>query len=135
MLNLKSHPKTAVCDFLAERLAQSSKTQREIATECGFEYPNIIAMFKMGTTKIPLIHVGPLAKALDADPAHFLRVVMTEYMPETWDGIENIMHGCILTANELELVRLFRTATDDKDPHPSALHVSPDGVFTLETQE
>lgn len=129
----QSHPQTTVCDFIAERLAQSDKTQREIANECGFDNPNIITMFKTGATKIPLNRIGTLAKALDADPAHLLRLVMTEYMPDTWESIENIMHGSVLTANELDLVRRFRSATGDKDPQPVAFNLSPGSVFTLVT--
>lgn len=53
--------RTTVADFIADRLAESDKTQREIAEECGFEKPNIITMFKNGTTKLPLNRIGPLA--------------------------------------------------------------------------
>ena len=80
----KSAPiRTTVADFIADRLAESDKTQREIAQECGFEKPNIITMFKQGATKIPLNRIGALAKAIDVDPAHLLRLAMKEYMPET----------------------------------------------------
>lgn len=128
-----SHPQTTVCDFIADRLAHSDKTQREIANECGFDNPNIITMFKTGATKVPLSRIGTLAKALNADPAHLLRLVMTEYMPDTWESIENIMHGSVLTANELDLVRRFRSATGDQDPQPVAFNLSPGSVFTLVT--
>ena len=39
--------RTTVADFIADRLADSDKTQREISEECGFETPNIITMFKI----------------------------------------------------------------------------------------
>jgi len=107
--------RVTVADFIADCLADSDKTQREIAQECGFEQPNIITMFKNGATKLPLNRIGALAKALDADPAHLLRLVMCEYMPDTWDAIESILHSTVLTANELELVRAYRTVTGDSD--------------------
>ncbi len=115
----KSTPiRTTVADFIADRLAESDKTQREIAQECGFEKPNIITMFKNGSTKVPLNRIGPLAKAIGADPAHLLRLVMQEYLPDTWEAIEDILKSTVLTANELDLVRKFRDVTGDNDAAP-----------------
>ena len=70
----KASTNITIADFIADRLAESDKTQREIAAECGFDKPNIITMFKNGSTKVPLNRIGALAKALDADPAHMLRL-------------------------------------------------------------
>lgn len=105
-----------VAEFITDRLAQSEKTQREIAQECGFEHPNIISMFKNGTTKVPVTRIGALAKALDVDPVHLLRLVMREYLPETWQCIEELLQSTLLTANELAMVRSYREATGDRDP-------------------
>jgi transcriptional regulator with XRE-family HTH domain len=106
---------TSVAEFIAERLAAIDKTQRQIATECGLENPNVITMFKQGLTKLPLNRIGPLAKALDVDPAHLLRLAMLEYMPDTWAAIENVMQSTLLSANEFELIRAYRAATGDSD--------------------
>jgi len=110
--------RTSVADFIADRLAESNKTQREIAEECGFEKANIITMFKNGSTKVPLNRIGPLAKAIGADPAHLLRLVMQEYLPDSWGAIEDILQSTVLTANELDLVRKFRDVTGDNDAIP-----------------
>lgn len=119
----KSTPiRTTVADFIADRLAESDKTQREIAQECGFEKPNIITMFKNGSTKLPMNRIGPLAKALDVDPAHLLRLAMCEYLPDTWDAIEDIMQSTVLTANELKLVRAYREVTGDSDAEAAVIN-------------
>lgn len=118
-----------IADFIADRLAESDKTQREIAAECGFETPNIITMFKKGSTKVPLNRIGVLAKALDADPAHMLRLAMREYMPDTWEHIEDALHSTLLTANELKLVRAYREATGNADPE--ALVINRDSVIAV----
>lgn len=107
---------TTIADLIADLLADSDKTQREIAAECGFEKPNIITMFKKGSTKVPLNRIGTLAKALNADPAHMLRLAMREYMPDTWESIEETLNSTLLTANELKLIRAYREATGDADP-------------------
>jgi transcriptional regulator with XRE-family HTH domain len=104
-----------VAEFIADHLAQSDKTQRQVAQEIGFDNPNVISMFKKGTLKLPINRIEALAKALDADPIHLLRLVMLENLPESWAAIENIMQSTVLTANELELVRAFREVTGDAD--------------------
>ena len=106
---------TSVAEFIAERLAVIDKTQRQIADECGLENANVITMFKQGSTKLPLNRIGPLAKALDVDPAHLLRMTMLEYMPDTWSAVEDVMQSTLLTANELDLIRAYRAATGDSD--------------------
>lgn len=121
--------RTTVADFIADRLAECDKTQREIAAECGFEKPNIITMFKNGSTKVPLNRIGPFAKAIGADPAHLLRLAMHEYFPDTWQEIEDIMQTTVLTANELELVRRFREVTGDNDAVP--LVINRDAVIAI----
>ncbi len=122
-------PATTVADFIADRLAESGKTQRQVAEECGFEFPNIITMFKKGQTKLPLDRIGPLAKALNADPAYLLRLAIMEYMPSTWASIEETLNGMILTANELELVRSYRQVTGGSDA--KAVVVDRDTVLAL----
>ena len=104
-----------VAEFLADRIADIDKTQRDIANECGFEHPNIITMFKNGQTKLPINRIATLAKAIDVDPVHLLRLVMLDYLPELWGSIESIMQSTLLTANELEMVRAFREVTVDCD--------------------
>ena len=104
-------PRLTVAEFIADKLAATDKTQRQVAEECGFDHPNVITMFKQGLTKLPINRIESLAKALDADPVHLLRLVMLQYMPETWETVENIMKSTVLSANELELVRAFREVT------------------------
>ena len=104
-----------VAEFLADRIAAVDKTQRQISQECGFDNPNIITMFKKGQTKLPINRIALLAKALEVDPVHLLRLVMLEYIPDLWESIENIMKSTVLTSNELELVRAFREVTGEND--------------------
>lgn len=113
----KTEDNMTVAEYLVEKIAESGKTQRAIAEECGFENPNIISMFKKGETRVPLNRIEPLAYALNVDPAQLLRLVMLEYMPRTWDSIEWIMRGSIMTESELRVVSMYRQlrATTDMD--------------------
>lgn len=113
----KTEDNMTVAEYLSEKIAESGKTQRAIAEECGFESPNIITMFKKGDTRLPLNRIEPLASALNVDSARLLRLVMLEYMPRTWDMIEWTMKGAVLTESELRLVSMYRQlrATTDMD--------------------
>ena len=105
-----------VAVFLAQRIEDSGKSEREIAEETGYEQPNMISMFKQGLAKIPISKVASLANALGIDPAHFLRMVMRVYMPETWDALDRVIGSAILTRNELEMLTCYRRVTGDTDP-------------------
>src|SRR3569832_557583 len=118
-----------VAEFIADRLADIDLSFRVVVVVCGFETPNVITMFKKGQMKVPLDRVGSLAKALDADPAHLLRLSLQEYLPQTWNAIEEILHSTVLTKNELELVRKFRQVTGDSVAQ--AMGVDRDAVLSI----
>lgn len=43
---------------------------------------------------------------------------MKGYLPETWEAIESVVKGTLLTANELELIRKYREISDNTDALP-----------------
>jgi transcriptional regulator with XRE-family HTH domain len=109
-------PRTpTVVQILTTRLAACGKTQREIATEIGYDKANIISMFKQGITKVPVNKAPALARALGIDPAYFLRVVMNQYEPEAWAVIDRVTGGCVLSDNERNLLRQYRRAAGGHD--------------------
>jgi hypothetical protein len=108
-------PKTTVAQYLEQQIALSEKSQREIAAECGYERPNILTMIKQGDTKLPLNKVGLMAKALGVDPIHLLRLTMSEYMPETWGVLEELIGEQLVSEKEMTLIHLARDVTDGVD--------------------
>ena len=108
--------KITVAGFLTAKINESSKTQREIAAEVGYDAPNIITMFKNGDTKLPLTIVGPIAMALDVDPVYLLRLVFSEYFPETFSAVEHALNTTIVTENERKMLDSFRHLTEGRDP-------------------
>ena len=109
-------PKMTVAQYLTIKINESGKTQKEIATEIGYDAANVITMFKQGLTKLPLNTVGPIARALKVDPAYLLRLVFREYLPETFDAVEHALGTTIVTENERKLLDQFRQSTDNADP-------------------
>lgn len=105
----------SVAEFINHQIRVSGKSQAEIASELGYPNQNIITMFKQGRTRIPPDKVGQLAKALEIDPALFLKKVMGEYMPETLAALQNILDGLQLTQNERELIAAYRRTAKGKD--------------------
>lgn len=111
----RQRPQVKFNEFLANQIAISGKQQNEIASELGYDKPNIITMFKKGQTKVPIEKVPALAKAIGVDQAFLLRMAMNEYMPETMRAIEKVF-GTILTDNEEDIVKGLRSLTDNADP-------------------
>lgn len=114
-------PKTplTVAAYLTQQLALCDKPQTEIAADCGYPNPNIIAMFKSGKTKVPLVAIHPLSKSLGIDPGYFLRLAMTEYMPEAWEALESILQSSpLVTRDEVELIRIIRDGADGRPIDP-----------------
>lgn len=102
--------KVTVAEYLEAQINMCGKSQKQIAEEAGFPKPNIITMFKKGDTKLPLEKVGRFAKAIEVDPIHLFKLCMAEYQPETWNEIQKMFGQPVLTANELEILEIIRSA-------------------------
>lgn len=90
-------------------------SQNDVAHALGYDKPNVVSMFKRGSTKVPLDKIPALAKALGADPALLLRFGLEQY----WLGqiqMINEIFGRIVTRNEYELIEAFREVTNHSDP-------------------
>ena len=103
--------KITAAEFLAQAMDLSGKTQRDIATEAGWERPNVISMMKQGVTKIPVERVPALAKACGVDPALMIQIVMQEYQPELWRTLVSTL-GEPLTEDEKQNLEEYRAQRD-----------------------
>lgn len=98
----------SVAEFIELQIESSGLRQAEIAEACGFEKPNVITMIKQGKTKLPLAKIGPMARVLNVDPILLFKMVISEYLPETWDAIEALYGQPPLTENELAVLKAVR---------------------------
>ena len=112
---VKPASKSELANFISAQIDICQYSQKEISEMLGYAKPNIITMFKQGITKVPIDKVGPFAEALGVDPVKMLRMAMLEYMPGTWDAIQDVI-GYAVTRNEREIVDLYRDETNDVDP-------------------
>lgn len=107
---LKNKPRN-VAEYIEWQINLCGKSQLEIAEICGFDKPNVITMIKQGKTKLPLAKIAKMAKALEVDPAHLLRLCMEEYMPEAWLVVSDIIDRPTVSETEFEFVREIRKSS------------------------
>jgi hypothetical protein len=106
-----------VARFIGQQIAISGVSQRAIATACGYSNANMITMIKKGATKLPLNKVAHMARALNADPVHLLRLAISEYEPETWSVIVRILGTRVsVTDAEVCLLELVRAEGHGRTP-------------------
>lgn len=115
MTKVSAKPKITVAQYLSAQIDMSGKSQKQIAEEIGYPKPNVITMFKQGATKLPVNKVYPMARALNVDPLYLMRLVMKEYLPETWDALEQIMGQHMTSEGEREVVEIFRKQFGNQD--------------------
>lgn len=104
--------KLTVAEYITQQIALSEKSQKQIADEVGYDKPNVVTMIKQGKTKLPINKVGPFARSLNVDPAYLLRLVMSEYMPDTWSAIESLIGESLIAKEEIALLNVIRSVTN-----------------------
>ncbi|MCZ8133804.1 MAG: XRE family transcriptional regulator [Rhodobacteraceae bacterium] len=111
---------TRLAKFIDKRIGElHNKTQADIAREAGFKNANFITMLKTGSAKLALERVPSLAQALQADPAHLMRLALEQtYGPKMLRVFIELL-GEPATANEKAWLALIRETSGDTDPEPS----------------
>lgn len=104
----------SAASYLEQAMQISGKSQKEISDEIGLNKPNMLSMMKKGVTRIPLYRVPALAKACGVDPAVFVRITMTEYMPEVWEVISANL-GEVLSQEERDMLAKYRAERETAD--------------------
>ena len=110
--------------FIARRIHELScrHSQLEIATAAGFKSPGMLAMIKTGKAKLPLERVISLAKALECDPGHLVRLTLQQTLSQqVLDQIFAGAHGSIST-NEWGIVVRVRGLSGNTDPKLTPAH-------------
>jgi len=135
--NPHSHPpKSAAAQFITGRIdhLQGRRSQQEIARAAGFKSPNMLSMVKDGKAKLPLERVIALAKALECDPRHLMRLALEQNL--TQPVLDEIFasSGGLSTANEQAIVKEIRRLAGNSDPVLTPeLKEALAGVFGLPT--
>lgn len=102
-------PRSKFARHIDRLIQRSGKQQNVIAHEMGYERPNIISMFKLGVTRVPLDKVPALAAAIDADPADLTTRWLAEFEPNLLKVISDHL-ATVLSENEKGWVERLRGA-------------------------
>lgn len=108
----------SIAEYISKQIDITQISQKEIAERMDYNKPNIITMFKQGATKIPLNKVATLARILGLDPIFLFRMAMQEYHPKTWESIEVIIGGHLVTGHERYILEIVREASEGLDAIP-----------------
>lgn len=113
---------TTAAQFIRSRIIdlKGRKTQAQIAQEAGFPNASFLAMLKSGANKIALDRVPDLARALDVDPAHLIRLALAQSIGETASRAVLEIFGTPVTANEVLWLQELRDTSDNADLRPTA---------------
>lgn len=114
----RPYANTRLARFIEKRILElrPRKTQLEIATEAGFKQPNMLAMVKAGTSKLPLDRVPGLAKALECDPTLLFMLAVEQLGGDTTEGAIAQIFGTLVTRNETAWLEEIRDASGHTDP-------------------
>jgi hypothetical protein len=100
-------PNSRFVQHIDRLMNDSPKKQNEIAREIGYEKPNIITMFKQGTTRVPVDRVPLLADSLGVDRVELLNMWLEEYQPVLFEVLNQNL-GIRLSRTERTWVRGLR---------------------------
>lgn len=89
----------------------------------GYPKPNVIAMIKTGTMRLPASKAIIAADLLKLDPVFLLSKVIAENDPALWEAIFTAMGNQLITTNEMALIRLVREGLEGHDVDLAALPV------------
>lgn len=106
--DMKARKSLSVAQYIAAQIAISGVPQKYIASALGYKNPNVVTMIKQGRTKLPVNKVGPLAEVLKVDSVHLLRLVMSEYCPDTWKAIEDLVGRSLISEREMAIIYIVR---------------------------
>lgn len=104
--------KITVAQYLTQVMDASEKSQTGIAQAMGFQSSNVLTLIKKGRTKLPVNRVPDLARHLEIDPYHLLRLAMMEYSPQIWAVIEAVMKGDYIDEKERQILDIIRKESE-----------------------
>ena len=114
---MRDHRFTAlpVKDILKIRMKDLHLRNADMRSALDYPRPNVIAMMRMGTMRVPANKALIAADLLKRDPVFLLSKVIAENDPALWDAISAVMGEYLMTKNELALINMVRQGLDGHD--------------------
>jgi hypothetical protein len=118
----KPYAGTRLAKYLEKRILElrPKKTQTAIANQVGFINPNMLAMIKAGTAKLPLDRVSALATALECDPVMLFQLAVEQLGGNTTELAVRQIFKTLVTENEVAWLEEIRRASGHSNPSLTA---------------
>jgi hypothetical protein len=118
----RPYSSTRLAKYLQKRILElrPRKTQLVIASEAGFVNPNMLAMMKAGTAKLPLDRVSALATALECDPVMLFQLAIEQVGGNTTELAVRQIFGALVSENEAAWLEEIRRASGYSNPSLTA---------------
>lgn len=104
-----------VKDILRMRMDDLGIKNPDLQRALGYAKPNVIAMMRNGTMRLPASKALVAAQLLKLDPVFLLSKVIAENEPALWDAIYAVMGEYLMTKNELAVIKMLRQGLDGHD--------------------
>ncbi|MCF8169347.1 MAG: hypothetical protein K9J77_12155 [Rhodoferax sp.] len=104
-----------VKDVLKIRMQDLDIKNVDLQKALGYAAPNVIAMMRAGSMRLPEGKAIEVADILKLDRTFLLGKVIAENNPELWDAITTIMGDRLVSASELAVVNWLRHALNGHD--------------------
>lgn len=107
--------KLPVKDLLKVRMDDLEVKNITLQKAMGYSMPNVIAMMRNGSMRVPLNQTLVLSEVLKLDPIFLLGKLIEENDASLWTVIKSVMGRRLVTANEMALIELTRKHLDGYD--------------------
>lgn len=118
-VNSKSAVPSPLSEFLDARWGATGLTNDEAASKFGFLASNVVSMWRVGRTAVPLARLPMIADILGVDLVLLFGLWMKQSRLRN-DGVPatliEVLERRLMTANEAEVIRTLRHATKNADP-------------------
>jgi len=114
--------------YLDDMMTAQGLRNVEVAERLGYK-PNVIAMFRSGSMKVPPNKVKALAEILGVDTLALVKRAMSYYDPELWETLDGLLGDRLVTQNERAILEVIRGRLNGID---IPLHLNDEFVGRLE---
>lgn len=120
-MNRRPYENSKIAIFLRKRIGELGIGNLEVMARGGLTgRQQIVSMWKNGNTKVALERVPALAKALEVDPAHLLRLALEQHVDVSSHPDVELVISSILSENERKILQEIRRDLSGNVPPLSA---------------
>jgi len=118
--------KSLVAAFVFEQIEKSKEPIEAIAAKAGMR-AEVLKLIAEGRVKLAINQAHDFAKALQVEGIYLLRLLLEDYLPDSWSIIQDNLQELAITPYEQEVLDGYRRVAQGRDIavciFPAAGHV------------